>query len=70
MALTTCITAVPVGAQAPVAAIPAPHEAPVALLVDASSGQVLFSREAERRFMPASITKVMTAYVAFELIRE
>ena len=60
----------PVGAQAPVAAIPAPHEAPVALLVDASSGQVLFSREAERRFMPASITKVMTAYVAFELIRE
>ena len=42
--------------------------APIALLVDLSSGQVLFSREADRRFMPASITKVMTAFLAFELI--
>ncbi|WP_374405629.1 D-alanyl-D-alanine carboxypeptidase family protein [Pelagerythrobacter sp.] len=42
--------------------------APIALLVDLSSGQTLFSREPDRRFMPASITKVMTAFVAFELI--
>lgn len=56
-------------------ASPAPVEggerfagAPIALLVDLSSGQVLFEREADRRFMPASITKVMTAFLAFELI--
>lgn len=55
------------------AAEPAPPPAvaaPIALLVDADSGQVLFSREPDRRFMPASITKVMTTYVAFELMRK
>lgn len=43
-------------------------EAPIALLVDLTSGQVLFEREADRRFVPASITKAMTAFVAFEKI--
>ena len=43
---------------------------PVALLVDLSSGQTLFEREPDRRFMPASVTKVMTAYTAFRLIEE
>lgn len=47
---------------------PAASEAPVALLVDLESGQPLHSREAARRFVPASVTKVMTAYLAFELI--
>lgn len=41
---------------------------PIALLVEFGSGQTLLAREADRRFIPASITKVMTAYVAFELI--
>ncbi|MFC3174473.1 D-alanyl-D-alanine carboxypeptidase family protein [Novosphingobium bradum] len=41
---------------------------PVALLVDLGSGQTLYAKEPDRRFMPASITKVMTLYVAFELI--
>ncbi|MEO6093410.1 MAG: D-alanyl-D-alanine carboxypeptidase family protein [Novosphingobium sp.] len=41
---------------------------PVSLLVDIGSGQVLEERDAERRFLPASMTKVMTAYVAFEEI--
>ena len=41
---------------------------PIALLVDMGSGQVLYAKEPDRRFMPASITKVMTLYVAFELI--
>lgn len=40
---------------------------PVALLVDADSGQTLFAREPDARFMPASVTKVMTLYHAFEL---
>ncbi|WP_235902209.1 D-alanyl-D-alanine carboxypeptidase family protein [Pontixanthobacter gangjinensis] len=42
--------------------------APVALLFDMTSGQTLYSRNADRRFIPASITKVMSAFVAFELI--
>ncbi|WP_337192907.1 D-alanyl-D-alanine carboxypeptidase family protein [Alteraurantiacibacter buctensis] len=51
---------------------PAPisPEIPVALLVDVSSGQHLFAREIDRRFMPASVTKVMTAFTAFRLIDE
>ena len=49
-------------------AIPIAAEAPVALLVDLGSGQVLHARNPDRRFMPASVTKVMTLYLAFELI--
>jgi len=51
-------------------AAPASPEIPVILLVDLSTGQTLFSREPQRRFMPASVTKVMTAYTAFKLIDE
>lgn len=42
--------------------------APVVLLVDLGTGQTLYEKNAERRFMPASVTKVMTAYTAFEMI--
>lgn len=42
--------------------------APAAYMVDVNSGRVLFSRDAHRRFVPASLTKIMTSYVAFELI--
>ena len=49
-------------------AVPTADEAPVALLVDLTSGQVLHTRNPDRRFMPASVTKVMTLYLAFELI--
>lgn len=49
---------------------PTADDVPIALLVDATSGQVLHERNADRRFMPASITKTMTAYVAFELMAE
>ena len=42
--------------------------APIALMLDLGSGRTLFARETRRRFMPASLTKIMTAYVAFELI--
>jgi serine-type D-Ala-D-Ala carboxypeptidase (penicillin-binding protein 5/6) len=51
-----------------VPAIPTAADAPVAMLVDISSGQVLHARNPDRRFMPASVTKVMTLYLAFELI--
>ena len=52
-------------AQAPV-----PDAIPVAMLVDLSTGQELFARETDRRFVPASVVKVMTAYTAFKLINE
>lgn len=42
------------------------QDIPVAVLVDVGSGQVLHAKNADRRFLPASMTKVMTAYVAFE----
>ncbi|MFM7404785.1 MAG: D-alanyl-D-alanine carboxypeptidase family protein [Erythrobacter sp.] len=49
-------------------AVPTEAEAPIALLVDLGSGQVLHAYNPDRRFMPASVTKVMTLYLAFELI--
>lgn len=49
---------------------PSAAEVPIAILVDVTSGQVLHAREIDRRFVPASITKVMTLYHAFELIEE
>lgn len=58
--------------QAPLAAPLAMPDitAPIALLVDVNSGRVLFERQSRRRFVPASITKIMTSYVAFELIAQ
>jgi len=41
---------------------------PIALLVDVGSGQTLFARRERQQFLPASVTKTMTAYLAFELI--
>lgn len=45
------------------------HQAPIALLVDLSSGQTLYDRNAGQRFLPASMTKAMTALVVFDLIK-
>jgi D-alanyl-D-alanine carboxypeptidase (penicillin-binding protein 5/6) len=66
LALASTATAEGVDQTAPT--VPPAEEVPIALLVDLSSGQTLFAREADRRFMPASITKVMTVFLAFELI--
>lgn len=57
-------------ARDPSPAVPPERDIPIAILFDAGSGQILHQRNADRRFMPASITKVMSAYVAFELIDE
>lgn len=43
---------------------------PISLLLDAETGQVLFSKNPDRRFVPASITKAMTLYTAFDLIAD
>ncbi|QNN65897.1 D-alanyl-D-alanine carboxypeptidase [Sphingomonas rhizophila] len=52
------------------AAAPPPYDtsAPIAYLVDLSSGAVLLSKDADRRIPPASMAKMMTTEVAFELI--
>lgn len=42
--------------------------APVSLVIDADTGQVLHQSNPHRRFIPASVAKVMSAYVAFEMI--
>lgn len=52
------------------AAVPTVSQAPVAMMVDLTSGQILQERSVDRRFLPASITKVMTIFVAFELMDE
>lgn len=67
-------------AAALVALMPHPGPAPVAqsnenaryaaVVVDAASGEVLFARHADARRYPASVTKVMTLYLAFEALSE
>ena len=65
------VLALPASASAP--AQPAPPAearlAQVALVVDLSAGQTLYAQEAERQFLPASMTKAMSALVAFDLIK-
>ncbi|WP_265562686.1 D-alanyl-D-alanine carboxypeptidase family protein [Sphingomicrobium arenosum] len=43
-------------------------EAPIAYLIDLSSGQVLLEKDADRQIPPASMAKMMTSHVAFKLI--
>lgn len=43
--------------------------APVAFLTDLSTGAILYSKDADRRMPPASMAKMMTVYVAFDLIK-
>jgi D-alanyl-D-alanine carboxypeptidase (penicillin-binding protein 5/6) len=56
---------------APAAASAPPFEtpAPIAYMVDLSSGAVLYTKDADRRMPPASMAKIMTVHVAFELVR-
>lgn len=53
-------------ALAPVKAVAAPY---AAFVIDARTGKVLHSRNADTRLHPASLTKMMTLYVAFEAIK-
>lgn len=58
-------------ASASAASLPTPPDVsrvPVSMLVDLGSGEVLVSHRADVSFLPASVTKVMSAYVAFEEI--
>ena len=61
-----------VSAATPALAAPPSFDttAPIAYMKDLSSGAVLFARDADRRIPPASMTKMMTTYVVFDLIKK
>ena len=44
-------------------------KAPTAILQDYLSGEILFEKDADRSIYPASMTKIMTTIVAFDLIK-
>ena len=45
-------------------------KAPTAILIDHNSGKILFERDADHQIYPASMTKIMTAIVVFDLLKE
>lgn len=45
-------------------------EAPIAYMTDLSSGAVLYQKNADKQIPPASMAKMMTVYVAFDLIEK
>jgi len=45
-------------------------DAPIAYMTDLSSGAVLFEKNADQKIPPASMAKMMTVYVAFDLIQK
>ena len=51
------------------AALPARAAPYAALVMDARSGEVLHAENADARLHPASLTKMMTLYIAFEAVR-
>jgi serine-type D-Ala-D-Ala carboxypeptidase (penicillin-binding protein 5/6) len=65
LSLATALT-LPATAAAP----PFETPAPVAFLKDLSSGAVLYSKDPDRRIPPASMAKMMTAHLAFKLIKD
>jgi len=44
-------------------------DARTAILQDYYSGEILYEKDADRRIFPASMTKIMTAIIAFDLIK-
>lgn len=57
-------------AFAPVRAQSFTTAAPIAYLYDDTAGAVLYAKDADRRIPPASMTKMMTAHVVFDLIKK
>jgi D-alanyl-D-alanine carboxypeptidase (penicillin-binding protein 5/6) len=59
------LIAMPAGAAAP----PFETAANTAIMIDLSSGAVLYAKDADRRIPPASMAKMMTTHIAFDLIK-
>ncbi|MBW8744231.1 MAG: D-alanyl-D-alanine carboxypeptidase, partial [Sphingomonas sp.] len=62
----TALVALPGEAAAP----PFDTPATVAFMKDLSSGAILYSKNADQRIPPASLAKMMTVYVAFDMIKK
>jgi D-alanyl-D-alanine carboxypeptidase len=60
------LTAIWLFVLVPLSAGAAPY---AALVIDARTGEVLHSRNADTRLHPASLTKMMTLYIAFEAVQ-
>lgn len=60
------LAGLPAQAAAPVFDTPAP----VAFMKDLSSGAILYAKNPDQRMPPASMAKMMTVYVAFDLIEK
>jgi serine-type D-Ala-D-Ala carboxypeptidase (penicillin-binding protein 5/6) len=65
------LTAFAAAAALPATAAAPPFEtaAPVAYMVDLSSGAVLYAKDPDRRIPPASMAKMMTTHLAFRMIK-
>jgi D-alanyl-D-alanine carboxypeptidase len=57
-------------AAALIAGLATPAMAGPALLFDAADGRVLYAEDMDNQWHPASLTKIMTAYVTFEALKE
>ncbi len=72
--LLLCLYAFPVSAQQPKHYAPPPPALSLAakayILVDFQSGQTLLGQNTRERIEPASLTKLMTAYVVFSAIKQ
>lgn len=68
--LAVSILALATAAPTTAANPPFDTPAPIAYLEDLSSGAVLYAKDADRRIPPASMAKMMTVYVAFDLIKK
>ena len=64
--VTLLLFSVLVSVVAPAQSTAAPY---AALVMDARTGEVLHSRNADTRLHPASLTKMMTLYIAFQAIQ-
>ncbi len=71
LALSTTVTGTAFAQTSFAQTVPAPTIAAKSwLLLDSTSNQVLASNEPDMRIEPASLTKLMTAYIAFSAIQE
>ena len=52
------------------ATLAAPAGAGPALLFEAADGRVLYAEDPDNQWHPASLTKIMTAYVTFDALKE
>ncbi len=70
LVLLTPVTVSSQQAGAPIKALEYDSKAKIAYLLDMQSGAVLINKNSAQRIPPASMAKMMTVYVAFDLIKK